>query len=452
MNEKLKQLQARLFDIGAYGKNATRAAEVDGKMGGRTREAIKQALKRGYYVDLNKGTVTNIRIGGSTSQSSSSNFGPRYGQISNDPTNVPGYNPIFGGRLAPGQGYGLPEVTVTANPRGYSARAQQTRTTINGKTVQQVKQKRKSDAQMQSIEGNLDFATARGQQHDVTEQERVPAPNVAWSGPAQNLAQRAVNGVLQRDVTYTIPQQHRAVLSDQNQWILDNWSQAFSHNLAIARQRLQETQNRFNAAKTTEEREKLAKELESNRQSINNIQNNWEQVRGAGGLYNWLLANPNQKMVIGANMRLYKDANQSRFPASTPTAYANFNAPNYIGYAQNTPLGQVENVYGNTVQSFTYNPQTNRIVTRVSDTYDFNPYGSSSEDSEVKKLRTSAGNSETLRRGTTAYADTLTSIPIDDRRGSQRYLTTDQFGESSGEDSWLQRGLATLGIKFFENH
>lgn len=143
MNEKLKQLQARLFDIGAYGKNATRAAEVDGKMGRRTRDAVTKALKMGYYVDLNKGTVTNVRIGGSQS---SSNFGPTYGQISNDPTNVPGYNPVFGGKLAPGQGYGLPEVTVTANPRGYSARAQQTRTTVNGRTVSEARQQREEQA------------------------------------------------------------------------------------------------------------------------------------------------------------------------------------------------------------------------------------------------------------------------------------------------------------------
>jgi len=46
-------------------------------------------------------------------------------------------------------------------------------------------------------------------------------------------------------------------------------------------------------------------------------------------------------------MAYYKNKNYSKFKnSSIPTSYANFNEPNYGNYAIDTPLGQVENIYG----------------------------------------------------------------------------------------------------------
>jgi len=189
----------------------------------------------------------------------------------------------------------------------------------------------------------------------------------------------------------------------------------------------------------------LTKEIENNKKSIETISNNYNEVRKAGGLEKWLKANPGKKMIIGANFAHYKRANRSRFPQGTPSGYANFDKPNYINYAMKTPLGRVENIFGNNVQSFMYDPEQDVILTRASDTYDFNPRGSSAEGPTVSKLREAVGNDKTYTgNGSVKYSFDLRPI----RPGESNYTT--HFGESQPDDSAFSKALVGLGIKLHQ--
>ena len=138
-------------------------------MGSRTRRAINTAKELGYTVDIDRGTVTRQQ-----------RYSPEVNYLEHGT-----YNPFLGG-YSFGGGYVAPTVTVTATSHreAMNRRARER----NRKTREEARAKRQADKKMQSIEGNIDFATARGQQHDVTEQERATPSNKAWSGAAQNLA------------------------------------------------------------------------------------------------------------------------------------------------------------------------------------------------------------------------------------------------------------------------
>ena len=161
--DKIRQLQQALLRIGAY--DSQNKNEVDGKMGARTRRAINTAKELGYTVDIDRGTVTRQQ-----------RYSPEVNYLEHGT-----YNPFLGG-YSFGGGYVAPTVTVTATSHreAMNRRARER----NRKTREEARAKRQADKKMQSIEGNIDFATARGQQHNVTEQERV-TPNVGRFGPVQ---------------------------------------------------------------------------------------------------------------------------------------------------------------------------------------------------------------------------------------------------------------------------
>ena len=162
----------------------------------------------------------------------------------------------------------------------------------------------------------------------------------------------------------------------------------------------------------------------------------------AGGLKKYLMANPGEKVVIGGNFRFYKDNNQHRFPEGTPTGYASFDKhPDYVGWARNAPLGQVETIYGNNVHSWVYNPETNQIETASSDEYNFNSIGSELS-SKIGKLRTAVGEDDALNKTSIKYRSALRPIKLD---GTDNYITnSDDFGHSRTANLWERLGLGTM--------
>lgn len=272
---------------------------------------------------------------------------------------------------------------------------------------------------------------------------------VAFANPAVALANRWIHGKLGLSSTYSaIPEDQKKVLSDQNQYIFDNWNTVFSGNIGVAQKTLNENLKALDKAKkegNIKEIETLKKEIESNKKSVSDISNLYQKIKKAGGLESYLKSNPGKKVVVGANFGLYKRNNMHRFPQGTPSRYANFDAPNYVNYAMNTPLGKVENIFGNTVQSFMYDPKQNIILTRASDTYDFNPRSASKEGATVSKLREKVGNDDVYsKRGSVNYSVDL--YPI--KPGQSNYTT--DFGKPQKEDSAFMKFLIKMGIKAHE--
>ena len=183
------------------------------------------------------------------------------------------------------------------------------------------------------------------------------------------------------------------------------------------------------------------KEIEERKQSSVSIRDNINKLAKAGGLEQYLRSNPSEKIVIGGNFRYYKDGNKNRFPEGTPSGYASFDRhPDYVGWARNTPLGQVETIYGNNVHSYVFNPETNQIETAVSDQYNFNSVGSELS-SKVGKLRTAAGEDEALGKTSMTYRSQLSPIT---NEGS-RYINQEQFGQPRQNSKF-----ENLGFKFLE--
>lgn len=112
----------------------------------------------------------------------------------------------------------------------------------------------------------------------------------------------------------------------------------------------------------------------------------------------------------------------------------------------NTPLGKVENIFGNNVQSYVYNPEDDIIYTRASDTYDFDRRASSAEGNTVSKLREAVGNDSTYSSDSHSVKYAFDLKPI--RPGQSNYTTN--FGESQKDDSKFARALVSLGIKMHQ--
>ena len=263
------------------------------------------------------------------------------------------------------------------------------------------------------------------------------------SNPALALLNAKAHGQLGIDANYTsIPEDHIKVLSDQNQFIYDNWKEAMEANIyhndseiASRRNNISKGYRGEDPSKTlsVEEIKNLQKEIKDLEQSSKNIQNLKRQIYNAGGLEKYLISNPGEKVIIGGNFRFYKDNNQKRFPKNTPNKYANFNYPGYALWAMETPLGNVETIYGNNVQSFMYDPETKTIKTRFSDGYNFNAHGANAESSEVKKLRAKVGQDPDLAKTAVRYSSDLIPITI----GKPHYLSSQDFGTNEHQEfSW----------------
>lgn len=275
---------------------------------------------------------------------------------------------------------------------------------------------------------------------------------VGFEDPALALAAAKIFGALGIDAKRTMPESHKAVLQDQNQFIYDNWKNAMSYNYQVTLGKIPALQKALAEAQNAENPDQakiaeLTKEIQDHQDSAARIQTLQRDIQKAGGLEAYLRQHPGQKVVIGGNFRYYKDANQSRFPEGTPTGYAAFDAnPDYVGWARHSALGQVETVYGNNVHSFTYDPDANQIRTAVSDSYNFNPVGSELS-SDIGRLRQKAGEDADLAKTTISYRSDLSPITFDEP--SSRYLATEQFGapqKTSDFEKWGFDVLKSWGL------
>lgn len=262
---------------------------------------------------------------------------------------------------------------------------------------------------------------------------------VANSSPAARLATAGFHGLLGYDPQYNerdIPQQYLNVLNDQSQYIYDNFEKQQNQNI-------QHLYSRMNGA-SPEQKKQYEREIEG-------IKNSLKEVKAAGGLENWLKAHPGQHMRVSGNFKDYKLNNRHRWDKSAPVPYADFNKTtnNYVTYAQNTPLGGVEGIFGENQQYYQYNPKTGQIETFMTDIYDFNPHGSAGEGSEIKQLRHAVGESEILKGTNGKYNVKLSPV------SSNRYIQDKKgfTGEGAIEDDNLfQKTLLDLGIHFFKNN
>ena len=273
------------------------------------------------------------------------------------------------------------------------------------------------------------------------------SPNVGTTDPMIALGKAKAYGWLGIDQNYEYPQEHIGVLSDQNQYIFDNWESAMDYNYGSTANRLAEWQKKFDEAKLANDQKKMAeyqKEIDDHNKSMKSILANKTKYKKAGGLKEYLIANPNEKVIIGGNFRFYKDGNKSRFPEGTPTGYASFDKhPNYVGWARNAPLGQVETIYGNNVHSWVYNPETNQIETASSDEYNFNSVGSEFS-SKIGQLRSAVGEDEDLAKTRIKYRSALKPIKLD---GSTNYLTTPEEFGLPRENTEYENTLLDLGLR-----
>ena len=260
--------------------------------------------------------------------------------------------------------------------------------------------------------------------------------------PFVALATAKALGTFGANRNYEYPEEHIPILSDQNQYIFDNWEAAMDYNYSATNNRLQKLLKTYNETKDPAERQKLQAEIDDHKKSMKSILANKTKYSKAGGLKKYLMANPGEKVVIGGNFRFYKDNNQHRFPEGTPTGYASFDKhPDYVGWARNAPLGQVETIYGNNVHSWVYNPETNQIETASSDEYNFNSIGSELS-SKIGKLRTAVGEDDALNKTSIKYRSALRPIKLD---GTDNYITnSDDFGHSRTANLWERLGLGTM--------
>ena len=289
----------------------------------------------------------------------------------------------------------------------------------------------------------LDYSVmAMGQTLQTPKEARVGTED-----PALALATAKVLGTLGINAKKSMPESHKLVLQDQNQYIYDNWREAMEYNWSANNNMIGTLEKQYqDAVKTNDSKkmEEIQKEIEERKQSATNIRTNIDKISKAGGLGQYLRNNPSEKIVIGGNFRYYKDGNKNRFPEGTPSGYASFDRhPDYVGWARSTPLGQVETIYGNNAHSYVFNPETNQIETAVSDQYNFNSIGSEL-NSKVGKLRTAAGEDEALGKTSVTYRSQLSPITNEE----SRYINQEQFGQprkNSNFENWGFKLLEKIG-------
>lgn len=210
----------------------------------------------------------------------------------------------------------------------------------------------------------------------------------ANSNPVAALADKKLRGKTGRGTQYNdedIPYRHYQVLSDQSKYVWDNIVDVLGSDV-------QKLSSALNSATDPERRKEMQGTLDTKKK--------FYDMARRGALETYLKTHPEEKVVVGANFRRYKDDNQERFPEGTPAGYAGFERPRYLEYAMETPLGQVETIWGNSVMSFRYDPKSGQIIPAASDTYDFNSYSDERhENSAVGAMRKAVGKDKDMNEG-----------------------------------------------------
>lgn len=226
----------------------------------------------------------------------------------------------------------------------------------------------------------------------------------ANSNPVAALADKKLRGRTGRGIQYNdedIPYRHYQVLSDQSKYVWDNIVDVLGSDV-------QKLSSALNSTSDPERRREMQGTLDTKKK--------FYDMARRGALETYLKTHPEEKVVVGANFRRYKDDNQERFPEGTPTGYAGFGRPRYLEYAMETPLGQIETIWGNSVMSFRYDPKSGQIIPAASDTYDFNSYSDERhENSAVGAMRKAVGKDKDMNEGSRGRITRRTELkPIGD--------------------------------------
>lgn len=246
--------------------------------------------------------------------------------------------------------------------------------------------------------------------------------------PVFAVLDKKVRGMVGADANYTddtaLPYEHYRVLSDQNKWIWDNLGSVLQNDIS----KLQQAMSQPGVSK--DRMESMNKTLQQKKRYLN--------MHSNGTLVDYMKLHPNEKVVVSGNFAHYKNANQGRFDKSVPDKYAKFGAEGYSDYAMNTPLGQVETIWGNNVQSFRYSPKTGRIQTAVSDSYDFGGYSDTrNESSSVGALRKRFGNDKDMGESSKGKVFRRYSLADIEPEGGKRPYISDknEFGVVSDNEA-----------------
>lgn len=242
----------------------------------------------------------------------------------------------------------------------------------------------------------------------------------ANSNPVAALADKKLRGRTGRGTQYNdedIPYGHYQVLSDQSKYVWDNIASVLGSDV-------QRLSSALNGTTDPERRREMQVTLDTKKR--------FYDMARRGVLESYLKTHPEEKVVVGANFRRYKDDNQERFPEGTPAGYAAFGRPRYLEYAMETPLGQVETIWGNSVMSFRYDPKSGQIIPAASDTYDFNSYSDDRhESSAVGAMRKAVGKDKDMNEGSRGRITRRTELkPIGD---NYQRLNREGFGIMAGD-------------------
>ena len=345
-------------------------------------QAFARARREGKKTFVWKGKTYGMKLKG---EDDSSNKGRRQNKPSQD--NYQSVLPL------------LPEVTVT--PRGnYLSTGMPDGTYIA--------QEDSTRVAALPVQGYVAMTPERREQW---EQERRSGGGLGqrvrrWanSNPVAALADKKLRGKTGQGTQYNdedIPYRHYQVLSDQSKYVWDNIVNVLGSDVQKLSQALNNTDD-------LERRKEMQGTLDTKKK--------FYDMARRGTLETYLKMHPEEKVVVGANFRRYKDDNQERFPEGTPTGYAGFGRPRYLEYAMETPLGQVETIWGNSVMSFRYDPKSGQIIPAASDTYDFNSYSDERhENSAVGAMRKAVGKDKDMNEGSRGRITRRTELkPIGD--------------------------------------
>lgn len=201
---------------------------------------------------------------------------------------------------------------------------------------------------------------------------------------------------------HSLNDEQNRIEQEKSQWLYDNINSALEYNANAANGRATHALEEYEKfkGKDPDLAQAAYEEYLGYTESEKRLREKQEKVKKAGGIYNYLESiknseNPDdRKFVVGLNMRQYKDENMNRFPRGTASGYANFESNrdgfNSADYFMGSPLGRNESTIGQATYSFQIDPETGEIITRMSDDYNFNPYGGET-NSQIGKLRKKAG-------------------------------------------------------------
>ena len=247
--------------------------------------------------------------------------------------------------------------------------------------------------------------------------------------PTIALINGKVRGALKLKQEYGFGDKERDILSDANQFVFDNWEGSINNGIRTTNNLLSENQRKLRQLQQSggsdEEIAKLQQEITKNKNSISGLTEKRNKFKAAGGLDKYLRAHPGEKVNLGVNWRYYKDNNRDRLPEGTIGGYANFSNPKFGLWAESTPVGHAEAKFGNTTHSWVYDPESDEIKTRASDSYDFNAIGTEGKG-KVGDLRAAVGKDKDLNTASVFYSGDLKPI----KAGHSNYINKEDFGST----------------------